>query len=260
MDGPVIRRICDALENSNAPLRLIDLGGEPTSEDEQFIEATGPDSFRILLFHPNADLKNWTRLLGDGKFVALQSELDAHSQWFGLQKTSIIGGLDRARRPDPGDPVVYQLAGAILNRLHHMNLSELIPSQQNALEIDCFPNDEDGKEVLVSTQLDPQRTTNTEVVRHVLEHSLNLPNTSWKTCEDVLVNGPITMAAAVALCFRLRDLTSARIHMFDPDTGVYLDVTPSTSDQLAMPASNLLNLQTILTGDVLTVYLQAAEP
>ncbi len=136
--------------------------------------------------------------------------------------TGTIHGLDISNLTKDSSPI-QELARTIIKSLPE---SAFDPPLQDSIEFSCslLPSDTPGW--LINIRLDPEAPSNEILVKKVWEEEFDFSNPP-PDVKHVWMNGPMTMAVAVALAYRMRRrFPRADLAMFDPDTGEHLSLSP----------------------------------
>lgn len=236
--------VATSINQSPLPLILADMGGQLSSQNRLISTQCGEAKHAILLYSTDQQRDEWLDLLG------MQGDRKI------IDKIRIgEGGRIPERKLD-------DLARKVLEVVTAENHSTLYSHYVNGirLEADLVPAEGRVAPVLIRVYLNPEGATNPELVRTALDHTLfNTPDL-WSTEREVVaINGPLTMAVAVALCLQIRQRApNAEIQIWDPETDKDVTITP----EHARPTEILPSPLSLLGGkdaNELTIKLSRLE-
>lgn len=212
-------RVASAIPTFETPLLLIDMGGDPEEHDKQIVAG---GTHAILLYKTPEDLKVW-------------------ECWF--QAKDMVAKLESIL--DPGADSVHYEDGVLRGTVHNLNLEhdcsdseavqsvarrivELLqnqlatPPKPGTLWFESAPLAEHKAGAVINVSLDPYSEANPILVRKAWELALTSTDdlSLLMDAQLILINGPLTMAVAVALTHRIRSLApQAELAIYDPEMG-----------------------------------------
>ncbi len=218
-DAAFAQRVIGAIQAINAPIVLIDMGGKPGPYDPAIIDQ---GSHAVILYKNSLELKLWRDLFRNKTIIAeLESIHEAGKDEIlstdGNTLRGTVHNLDYDGKYR--DSFVLQtLSDNILNTLRGIDPNCFRQPPTDSLSLSTAPlGDKQIAGAVINVRLNPESQSNKSLVNMVWELPLI---TEYLTAADLVqINGPLTMAVAVALVQRVRSIApKAEIAIFDPDT------------------------------------------